>query len=285
MNLTITTENECLECHHMDYEHDAGPGPGACSLPECKCKGLRLARFETKGHWMHQRLHDIGIFHCDMYDMMSGNPIFTCSKCGALHPAVRVRRGNVEESLDMKADLVAHYAKADKLRAEWHKAMDRLFSPAMERFDNLSIPFEAMELERPKDYKAIQLAAIKAGAKYLETKTWDTWSVPDTLITVKHKGAHALQCADKCALFGLNKEAKAQLTSIVKETPGFIPVGRVRHVRYDGSTILVGITTEDGTRITTDVLKGASQKDFESAEKAWLGAQVRLTESGKWVRA
>src|ERR1700677_231912 len=116
--------------------------------------------------------------------------IFHCSKCSAAHPA----------TLSIRA-IKSDEETIQKLKEVWDKASDRLFVPVMERFDKLSIPFEAMEQYRPKEYKAIQLAKIKACAAYLAAKQdWSYYYVPDTLISVPSgKTMRILQCADGCS--------------------------------------------------------------------------------------
>jgi hypothetical protein len=126
---------------------------------------------------------------------------FTCSRCNKQHPAIRVDHGASWKFFSNTGPTARRQARLImELRTRWEMAAAKLFSPAMEAFDKLNVPFEAMELDRPKNYKAIQLAEIEACAAYLASKRTDViWLVPDTIVSVKRLGrSGTLQCAEDC---------------------------------------------------------------------------------------
>lgn len=116
--------------------------------------------------------------------------IFTCSKCGAKHPAIRVEYGLDWKNFSKTGATARRHARIlMELRTRWHMATDKLFSPEMEMAQNL--PPE----DRPKNYDAIVLAEINACSIYLQHKRQDTiWLVPESISFVKRK----FICTEKC---------------------------------------------------------------------------------------
>ena len=130
---------------------------------------------------------------------MKDIPVFLCSRCRKEHPAIRISHG--ENGFSKLGSTSLRQARITmELRTRWEMAGERLFSPSMERFDNLILPFEAMEWERPKEYHATMLAEVKALSSYLASKrTDDTWEVPETLISSWNRlSGYSLRCAEGC---------------------------------------------------------------------------------------
>lgn len=95
-------------------------------------------------------------------------PFFKCTKCGALYNADPIHHGNPSLTDDERTEL----------RNAWLKTIDKFNTEGL----------------RPEQIKAAEAAELVACGAYANTIVWQSWGVPNNLITVKDANGHRLEC-------------------------------------------------------------------------------------------
>lgn len=242
---------------------------------------------------------------CKVYNNpMNKPPVFICAHCGKAHATLPIKQGR-EVSKE----------ESDKLKAAWEKAAAKLHTKDMEAWDKMS------PNERPDSYKAIVENELKASAAYFNTKIWYEWTVPDTITTIIGRGkVKSMVCKDTCdkkEKHSIKKDIRAKFNEMEPKYRGKaatdegtwvlstlrrigaegidVPLiarpesikgtkGKVNHLRFESNTIYAGLVTDKGERVAFEILKGATLENFKDAQIAWQDIEVRLTDSGHWVR-